>query len=113
MKPIITSVWIVCLLVHSAAALAQSPEGEEAAAAAGDPAAPCVAVGENQQQEGQAQDSTADAVPCEDLDPAAAAEDNFADLEPQTTGDDVTAKEEFETGEEISEDFPVPLPSDI
>lgn len=116
------SIWIFLLLGSSAVILAQAQDDQETTAGigAGDVTSPCVPAGEelagNPEQDGNIND----AVPCEEQDPEAipeaVVEDAFADEvenEAKTTGDDVTAQEEFETGEEISEDYPVPLPSDI
>lgn len=110
------------MLVCPAAALAQAPAGEEPASAVDTPdaAPPCVMAGVSLPQDLEQDGDAPDAVPCEEQTPEAVpadvVEDAFADAEEnelKTTGDDVTAQEEFETGEEISEDFPVPLPSDI
>ena len=109
-------------MLGGAAALAQSPPGEQAAASvdAQDLAPPCVTAGGRPPQDGEREGDAQEAVPCEEQAPqdipADAVEDAFADAEDnelKTTGDDVTAQEEFETGEEISEDFAVPLPADI
>jgi hypothetical protein len=129
MNSIMKPIWIFLLLGSSAAALAQTPTGEESTAGvdAGDAATPCVTAGENLPQDGEnlpqdgeQGDGAPDAVPCEEqapqADPAEAADDTFADAEEnelEITGDDVTAQEEVETGEEIPEDYPVPLPADI
>lgn len=122
MSSITKSIWVFLMLACSAAALAQAPASEEPASGvdAGDAASPCVMADDNVQQNGERNGDVPDAVPCEEQTPetipADAVEDAFADAEEnelKTTGDDVTAQEEFETGEEISEDFPVPLPSDI
>jgi hypothetical protein len=122
MSSITRSFWIFMILGCSAVALAQAPAGEEPASVVdtADAAAPCVMAGESLPQGLEQDGETPDAVPCEEQAPEAipeaVVEDAFADTgqdELKTTGDDVTAQEEFETREEISEDFPVPLPSDI
>jgi hypothetical protein len=116
------SICIFLMLGCPTATLAQAPAGEVPASGVdmGDAASPCVMAGENLPQDGEQDGDVPDAVPCEEQTPQAipadAVEDAFADTEEdelKTTGDDVTAQEEFETGEEISEDYPVPLPSDI
>ncbi len=110
MSSMTRSIWIFMMLGCSAGTLAQAPTGEEPASAVETPDAPspCVMAGESLPQDLERDGETPDAVPCEEQPPEAIPEDEL-----KTTGDDVTAQEEFETGEEISEDFPVPLPSDI
>lgn len=110
MNSITRSIWIILMLGCPAAALAQAPAGEEPASAVdmGDAAPPCVMTSENLPGDAEQESDAPDTVPCEEQSPEAIAEDEL-----KTTGDDVTAQEEFETGEEISEDYPVPLPSDI
>ena len=128
MKFLIRTLGIALLMGSIAAALAQSPGAEDIASEAGMDEAlePCLPGSETDGTGDGTADGQSDAVPCEEQAletaeaeeplPGEAAEDNFADdeyFEPETTGADVTAEEEIESGEEISEDYPVPLPADI
>lgn len=128
MKVFISALGMALLLGSFAAALAQSPVAEDTVSEAGvdEPLDPCLPGSETDGTGDGTADGQSDAADCEEQAlettaaevplPGEAAEDNFADdeyFEPETTGDDVTAEEEIESGEEISEDFPVPLPADI
>ena len=97
------------LLGAWAAAIAQAPPGEERAegADAGEPALPCVSAGEAILPKGAHGPPEPGAVPCEEQEPEA------APGEEQDSGVEASAQEEFTPGEEISEDYPVPLPADI
>ena len=107
-------------------AVAQAPPGEELAegAESGEQGKKCVPAadlpkasdGDAGQLERDQENVVRGPVPCEELlvveeagetdkDPEGAVEEN--------AGIEASAKEEFEPGDEISEDFPVPLPADI
>lgn len=95
------------LLGAWAVAIAQSPTGEEGAdrADTGEPAVPCVSAGNAILPAGIHGPPEPGAVPCEDQEPVPD--------EDQQTGEDVTADEVFEASDEILEDYPIPLPSDM
>lgn len=115
------------MLLASTAAFAQVPPGEIAADSdSGVEDSPCVSAGESSPQVGEQGDGALDAVPCEEQKPetasgeeqypAEAPGETVADaevIEQVITGAEVSAEEEFEPGDEISEDYPVPLPADI
>jgi hypothetical protein len=101
---------VMCLLLGIwTVAIAQAPPGEEQAAGADaeEQVQPCVAAsdapqapaGESGPLEGQPIIDGQASVPCEELEP-----------DPEF---EATADEEFDPDDEISEDYPVPLPSDI
>jgi hypothetical protein len=105
-----------------AVAMAQAPPGEPPAGAA-DPglqaALPCVPAGEAAPEGGEQGTTGPSPAPCEEprAQPAAEAAD-VADAGPaaaveEDPGVEASANEEFTPGDEISEDYPVPLPSDI
>lgn len=101
-----------------AMAAAQAPPGGEQAAGAdpGADARPCVAASDNGSPDGEQEDGGPDSIPCEELDPQSESGEILAG--PEDTGEEepeveVSAEEVFEASDEISEDYPVPLPSDI
>lgn len=128
---------VMCLLLGSwAAAIAQAPPGEErtAGADAGEQVPPCVSATDAQQAsagesgllESQPKDAGQASVPCEEQDPEATPGEEQRSAEapgeivadPKTNEEDdsdteASADGEFKPGDEISEDYPVPLPSDI
>jgi hypothetical protein len=124
------------LLVSGSAAIAQAPPGEEPVAGAevGDQVLPCVSATDAPQApadasgplENQQKDAGQTSVPCEEQDPEAmpdaeqqsAAASGGTGAGPEAIGEDdfdveASADGEFKPGDEISEDYPVPLPSDI
>lgn len=99
-------------------AAAQAPPGGEPAAGddLGAEARPCVAAGVNGSSGEEQEDGGPDAIPCEEPDPQSESVEILAGTE--ATGEEepeveVSAEEVFEASDEISEDYPVPLPSDI
>jgi hypothetical protein len=109
MKRIFVLLLLGLLLGAWAVASAQAPPGEERAevADAGEPALPCVSAGEAILPKGAHGPPEPGAVPCEEQEP------EVTPGEEQVTGAEVTADEEFTPGEEIHEDYPVPLPADM
>jgi hypothetical protein len=97
------------LLGAWAVAIAQAPPGEERAdgADAGEPALPCVFSGVAILPSGVHGPPEPGAVPCEEHEP------EETPGEEQVTGAEVTADEVFTPGDEINEDYPVPLPADM
>ena len=127
---------VMCLLLGSwAVAIAQAPPGEERVAGTdeGEQLPPCVSATDTPQAsagasgplESQPKDAGQASVPCEELDPEAVPGEEQDPEAPgeivaglETTGEDdsdaeASPEEEFKPGDEISEDYPVPLPSDI
>lgn len=119
---------IFLLLVNTSVAFAQSSPETEATPEAEivEPAKPCVAVDEIVPTEDGQAELPADSTICPEPDPEAApVEDSLATgqadevdpaLEALAAEDEMveaTADEVFRPGEEILEDYPVPLPSDI
>jgi len=100
---------LVLLLGAWAVAIAQAPPGEERAdgADAGEPALPCVFSGVAILPSGVHGPPEPGAVPCEEQEP------EETPGEEQVTGAEVTADEVFTPGDEINEDYPVPLPADM
>jgi len=128
---------LMCLLLVSwSVAIAQAPPAEQAVAGAeaGNQVLPCVSATDAPQApadasgplENQQKDVGQAPVPCEEPAPEAtpdaeqlsAAESGEIGTGPEVIGEDdfdveATADGEFTPGDEISEDYPVPLPSDI
>ena len=128
---------VLCLLLGSwAVAIAQAPPGEErtAGADAGEQVPPCVSAtdalqapaGASGPLENQPKDAGQASVPCEEQDPetppgeaqrsAEAPGEIVVDpeaIEELDSDAEASAEGEFKPGDEISEDYPVPLPSDI
>ncbi len=119
---------IILLLGSWAVAMAQAPPGEPPTTgvdAAGQ-TLPCVPAGETATPDSEQGDAEPGSVPCVKQDPEAmpgqseqsdealsemdAVPDEMEVAEP---GAEASADEEFTPGDEISEDYPVPLPSDI
>jgi hypothetical protein len=128
---------VMCLLLGSwAVAIAQEQPGEEQAAGAdaGEQVPPCVSATDTPQAtaaasgplESQSKVAGQASVPCEEQDPEATPGEEQRSAEtpgeivadPETIEEldsdaETSAEEEFKPGDEISEDYPVPLPSDI
>ncbi len=120
---------VVCmLLVGWAVAIAQAPPDEKQAAGAdaGEQDPPCVPIAKTDSPDGEQEEAVADSVPCEERDPEATPDEEQPSAEtpgeiaagPEPGGEhesdvEASAEEEFNPGDEISEDYPVPLPSDI
>ena len=128
---------VMCLLLGNwAVAIAQAPPGEERAAGAdaGEQVPPCVSAtdapqvsaGASGPLESNPKDAGQASVPCEEQDPEATPGEEQRSAEapgeivadPETIEEDdsdveASAEGEFKPGDEISEDYPVPLPSDI
>ena len=120
---------VLCLLLGGwAVAVAQAPPDDEPAMGAepGEQILPCVAAGDTAPLEGERVESVPGSVPCEEKDPETAPGEELPPAEalagteasPETDGEAVpiaeaSVEEEFTPGDEISEDYPVPLPSDI
>jgi hypothetical protein len=123
---------VMCLLLGIwTVAIAQAPTGEEQAAGADaeEQIQPCVAAsdapqapaGESGPLEGQPKNDGPASVPCEELETEeqlAADGPGEIDAGPESVVEpdpdfEATADEEFDPDDEISEDYPVPLPSDI
>jgi hypothetical protein len=108
---------LVLSLLSSAAVFAQTP-ADDASGTEADPAGParpCVSGEESGPLEsGELPEGTAQA-PCEEPETAAAppVEEDLADVVEEDPFIEASADEVFEPGDEISEDYPVPLPSDI
>jgi len=100
---------LALLLGTWAVAIAQTPSGEERVdgADAGEPALPCVSSGTAILPSGVHGPPEPGAVPCEEQEPEVTPD------EEQNTGAEVTADEVFMPGDEIHEDYPVPLPADM
>ena len=94
----------IASLLIGVSAFAQSPPGGEADA--DEAAAPCVPAGEVREAEAGADGVPAE--PCVEADAADVSEALEEDPYIEATADEV-----FEPGDEISEDYPVPLPADI
>ncbi len=94
----------IAMLLIGASAFAQSPPAGEADA--GETAALCVPAGEVREADAEADGAPAEL--CVEADAADASEALQEDPYIEATADEV-----FEPGDEISEDYPVPLPSDI
>ena len=128
---------ILLLLIGAwAVALAQTPSGEEPGAAAEAPenAVPCVPIDEAAQPDDEQVDGESAAAPCAEPSPETFPEEEpflseestgMADetgeieeefgsaIEENNLPTEASPEEEFKPGDEISEDYPVPLPSDI
>lgn len=128
---------ILLLLIGAwAVALAQTPSGEEPGATpeAPDNVVPCVPTGEAGPSDDEQVDGELAAAPCAEPSPetfpeeepflseeSAGLEDETGEIEEEfgleieenTLPTEASPEEEFKPGDEISEDYPVPLPSDI
>ena len=105
---------LILSLLVSAAAFAQTPPADASGAEA-DPARPCVSGEESGPlEDGKLPDGAA-REPCQEpeTDTAPAAGEELADVVEEDPFIEASADEVFEPGDEISEDYPVPLPSDI
>lgn len=103
------------MLATWAVAMAQAPPAETPAGAAdtGLQVLPCVPAGEAAPAGGE-QGTTGQApVPCEEPEAADVADAGPAAAVEEDPGIEASANEEFTPDDEISEDYPVPLPSDI
>jgi hypothetical protein len=110
-------VLLILSLLVSAAAFAQTPPADASGAEAdmADPARPCVSGEESGPlEDGELPDGAA-REPCQEpeTDTAPAAGEELADVVEEDPFIEASADEVFEPGDEISEDYPVPLPSDI
>lgn len=106
------------LLGGWALALAQDPPGAASSAGpeTGSTAQPCVSPGDGTEAEAATGGGGAEAVPCDEQGDAATVDDAGSGPEAIVEEDmaiEATADEVFEPGDEISEDYPIPLPSDI
>ena len=124
------------LLGAWAVVLAQTPPGEDPGVApeAEDTVAPCVPAGEAGSPDGEPADEEPSAEPCVEPSPETfqeeepylgetpaggegevdALEEEFGGaIEENNLPTEASVEEEFKPGDEISEDYPVPLPSDI
>jgi hypothetical protein len=136
MKPIVRITITLMLLGIWVAAIAQAPPGEEQAmvAEAAGQDLPCGPGTETPQahggETGPLEDEQGEPesgfAPCEEQSPDAtpgeeqltAEETGGIDVDPEASGEEdsvveASAEDEFKPGDEISEDYPVPLPSDI
>ena len=115
---IIRGMLLSVLLGGWAPAMAQAPPGDDspAAAIAGGEVQPCVPAADAAAATGEPGDAAQEAAPCEE--PDGAPEPGDADSGPQAAVEEdlavqASADEVFTPGDEISEDYPIPLPSDI
>jgi hypothetical protein len=118
MSRIMKRIFVLLLLGAWVVAIAQSPPGEEQAAPAdtGEPALPCVSAGAAILPSGQHGPPEPGAVPCEEQDSGDSPGEIVAGPEEKEEEDAVveaSAEEEFTPDDEISEDYPVPLPADM
>ena len=117
-REIMRHLLLPALLGSWALAVAQVPPGADSPAGtdAGGAARPCVPAGESA---GTADDAAADGQepePCEEPDGVAGSDPVAAGPEAVVEEDlavEASADEVFTPGDEISEDYPIPLPSDI
>jgi len=103
------------MLAGWAVAMAQAPPGETPAGAADADlqSLPCVPAGQAAPAGGEQGTTGPSAVPCEEPKPADVADAGPAAAVEEDPGVEASANEEFTPDDEISEDYPVPLPSDI
>ena len=116
---------VLCLLLGGWT-VAPPDDDRAAGPATGEQVLPCVAAGETAPLEGEQAESAPGSVPCEEQDTETAPGDEPPTAEalagteagPESDGEadsiaEASVEEEFTPGDEISEDYPVPLPSDI
>ncbi len=109
----------MCLIwVSWSVAFAQAPPGEEGTDGAdvGGQLQPCVFADESGLLEREQEDAGAIPEPCEAEEPVATPGSEQQTAESVAEEDsliEASADEVFEPGDEISEDYPVPLPADI
>jgi len=111
-------IFVLLLLGAWVVAIAQSPPGEERdeGADTGEPARPCVSAGAAILPSGAHGPPEPGALPCEEQDSGDLSGEIVADPEEEGEEDAVveaSAEEEFTPADEISEDYPVPLPADM
>ena len=99
---------VMILLAGSVAANAQMTPADPDVPAETEP---CVPIGEGVPDDLQPADDGVLPKPCEDPGAAIAADDALEESEELPT--EASVEEEFKPGDEISEDYPVPLPADI
>ena len=110
---------VLCLLLGGwTVVLAQAPPAEEipGGSVTEGQTQPCVPAGEATAAGGEAGPAGQEAQPCPEPEDAAAADavgSDPADAVEEDQAVQASADEVFTPGDEISEDFPVPLPADI